>query len=232
MTRTRTNQRPQRYHWADALACDVATSVVLRGPQTTNVRTGDDGTGRHVAASIGRVLIYLYDRPATLAHIGAWTRALEIAHRAFPAGHASPEPRNSQDRERPLMLATAAVQCAQEQAPISVDGATTAVAGHPYVQVQVGRLTVVCLDQDAVRSVAACWTEVAERLDAVFPDEDDVAEQRRVAVAFERSASPRPAAPPPSVSPRVTDLSGTAARLDYLEARMGRLERQREPKRD
>ncbi len=228
MTRTRSSRSPQPFHWAEALTCDAAASVVLRGTQSTSIRTGEDATGRHITVSIGRVLLYLYDRPAVLSHTGAWSKAQDIAERAFPAHHTSPEPRNVNDRDRPLMVATAVVQCAREQNPVSVDGATTALAGRPYIQVQVGRLTVVCLDQPAVQSVAACWQNVAPVLADVFPDEDEVAERRRSATAFERSTRTVPvASPAPTASPP-TDISRTADRLAALEARVGRLERRRE----
>lgn len=228
MTRTRASRSTPQFHWAEALTCDVAASVVLRGTQSTSIATEEDGTGRHVGVRIGRVLLYLYDRPAVLSHTGAWSKAQDIAERAFPADHTSPEPHNANERDRPLMVATAVVQCAREQSPISVDGATTAVAGHPYVQVQVGRLTVVCLDQPAVLSVAACWQNVAPFLAEVFPDEDDMAARRRAAAAFERSTPPVTVASPAPTPSTSTAFSQTAARLDALEARVGRLERRRE----
>lgn len=228
MTRTRSSRSTPQFHWAEALTCDVAASVVLRGSQSTSILTGEDGTGRRVAVRIGRVLLYLYDRPAVLSHTGAWSKARDIAERAFPADHTSAEPRNANKQDRPLMVATAVLQCAREQSPISVDGATTAVAGHPYVQVQVGRLTVVCLDQPAVQSAAACWQNVASLLADVFPDEDDMAGRRRAAAAFERSIRPVTVASPALTPSAATDVSRTADRLAALEARVGRLERRRE----
>jgi hypothetical protein len=228
MTRTRSSRSSQQFHWAEALTCDVAASVVLRGAQSTSIRTGEDATGRHIAVTIGRILLYLNDRHAVLSHTRAWLKAQDMAERASPAGHISPEPRNANDRDRPLMVATAVVQCARAQSPVSVDGATTAVAGHPYVQVQVGRLTVVCLDQPAVQSVAACWQNVAPVLADLFPDEDEVAERRRAAAAFERSIRPVTVASPALTPSPSTDISRTADRLAALEARVGRLERRQE----
>lgn len=229
MTSTRTSRPVQRFHWADALNCDVSSSVVMRGRQTSSVQTGEDGTGPHIAVVIGRVLIYLYDEDAVRSHASAWQKAASIAEGAFGDNHHSPKPRNADDRDRSLALATVVVQCARTQRPSRADGATTAAAGHPYVQVQVGRLTIVCLDRPAVETLAGAWREAVELARTQFPDPDEVAHQRRTVAAFERSGRPQPAAPfPEQTKPEAAaDANTTAARLEALETRVGKLERRK-----
>jgi hypothetical protein len=173
--------------WTDALVCDVSASVVLRGPQDVKTWQGEDSRGRHIACRIGRVLVYLFDADAITSHVTTWKKAEGLAVRAFPSDYEAQPPRNAKDPERPLTVGSVVLQCQREQRPVRADAATTAAAGLPYVQVQVGRLVVVCLDDAAFMSCLQGWQSAVEAAENWLIDPDAVLEQRRVIAAFERN---------------------------------------------
>lgn len=177
--------------WADALVCDVSASVVLRGPQDADARTGEDARGRHVVVRVGRVLVYLYGQRPIASHAEAWKRAKVLATKAFPEHYAAQPPRKADDDDRPLTVGSVVLQLDREQRPVRVDAATTAAAALPYVQVQVGRLIVVCLDLASVQSAESTWSSAKELAEEWLTNPDAAADRRRSVAAFERRGRSR-----------------------------------------
>lgn len=177
---------------ADALVCDISTSIVLRGAQEAAVWRGEDSQGRHVACQVGRVLIYLFGIDAISSHLKTWKRAEKLAERAFPEGYEARGPRNSNVLDRPLSVGTAVLQCERKQQPARADAATTAAAGLPYVQVHVGRLIVVCLDGAAVASAFSAWETADEQTAGWLHDPETAQDQELVIAAFEKRRVTQP----------------------------------------
>jgi hypothetical protein len=213
--------------WADAQVCDISASVVLRGEQQVRTWRGEDSRGRHVACQIGRVLVYLFDHEAVTSHLNTWTRAERLGARAFPPEYSAQPPRNADDPDRPLSVGSVVLQCEREQRPVRADAATTAAAGLPYVQVQVGRLVVVCLDAAALASCRDTWQKADEAAEGWLIDADDAREQRRAVAAFERNWSKaEDAVAEAPVLREPVDLGGVARRSVGIEPQLTTLETQ------
>lgn len=71
----------------DPSDCRVAAQAVCSGPQEVNVPgLAGQATGpgsAHVCVRVGRVITYVHDRDALLAHLRAWQRAAEMATAVF-----------------------------------------------------------------------------------------------------------------------------------------------------
>jgi len=71
----------------DPSDCRVAAQVICHGPQSVSV-TGVAGQASgpgaaHICVRVGRVITYVHDREALLAHLRAWQRAAEMATPVF-----------------------------------------------------------------------------------------------------------------------------------------------------
>lgn len=211
--------------WQESLSCDISSSVILRGEQSYVVNLGEDGRGRYVTCQLGRVLVYLYDLEAIRSHCESWVKAEAFGRRAFPDDYLAQGPRDADDSDRPLTVTSVVVQCEREQRPAEVDAATTAAAGLPYVQVRVGRLVVVCLDNAAVLSAASAWSQVRAQAQRWLLDPEEAGEAKAEIKSFERGYRWKGPVTNEGNSPRGYDLTRTAERLQDLERRLEKLEK-------
>lgn len=174
MVTTRNNSKKQTVNqaargpvWDDADQTDLAVRIVARGDQATRQWHGEDSTGRHIAVTVGRVLVYTYEVETIEAMVLAWQQAHDLRDRVFGAetGQVAPPDRTEQ-LHRSVGAAALHITGTLRPRVVAENRTTTRT---PYIAVHTGPLIVVALDPDAVNRFHLAWRDalldVAEWLD-------------------------------------------------------------------